>query len=111
MKVAMNDWSQKMPYLERGASFGIQVGDVSFLRVSITSKRGRVVNFTPLGTTNELGGGVQLGSEVKYVHFVVGRDHERVDLQVGEEQLGVNAVQVDDELGSGPDDKKRSCKG
>lgn len=114
--------------LERGTGLSVHVGDELLLLAHLTTERsgeiqgrtsvdvdlvglgsggqtqvGRAAGNGPLGTTLEFGRLVQLGGQVKEVHFGggtlgVGDDDQGVDFEVGELRVHVDGVETGDEV-------------
>ena len=119
--------------LEGGTGLCVDIGNEGLLGEGVSAEGRRVIHGAPFAAADEVRGGVELkffydcslkvsqrepgnrvrsgfthlGGKIEDVNTVLG-DDEGVDLQVGEVEIDVNPVEVDDECGD-PSEEKSAC--
>lgn len=84
----------------------IQIGDVSFLWVRITTEWRRILDLAPLRTAHKIGSGINLGGQIENVDRIVG-DNERINFQVCEVEIDVELIQRMNKLRDAPGSENR----
>ena len=113
-RVAVNDRSPASGYhrpdpsspvqngqLQWRSTFRIQIGDVGLFRVGVTAEWWRVFDLAPFGAAEEVGRGVNFGSQIQQEDGVW-RYHQWVNLHVGEVQIDVQVVQLSNKIANSP---------